>query len=277
VYRLIHIFLLLSFSTCIYGYDIDVSPILKLAEKKILKEMKDSKKTELDYFETYIKGADEAVRFGRTVEALYFYDKSLGYNVKKDKLFVYSQMMALSYFSGDEKLAKEISPDYQKEFSKKKRDIEEQSEYYMYKVLLTDKLHTEALNKKELEVLRQDDRSLEAIRRHDIKIFFQRKSFEEIYGLYHGEKIKRARIDEQIIYDLTVVLLKKKKQELLCRKLYYRYPNARDTSYSMIICGMLLDVKDGKKPKKESLAQLEKILEKYPSKKFLASVAKNLY
>jgi len=186
-------------------------------------------------------------------------------------------MMALSVFSGEIDLGSKIYIDYQKEFKKKKRTNQKQAELFMYKVILSDKPHAEILNKKEIKIVLADGMISEALRRHNIAIFLKRKKFGKVYDLYEKKRVKTAQIHEKIIYDLAGILSKKANNKLLCEQQYKEFPMARKSSYSMTICGMLLDVKNGKRPKKKDLKRLELILKKYPSKRYLTSVAKNLY
>jgi len=184
---------------------------------------------------------------------------------------------------GNLSISNSLHPEAGVEYKKKKRTSAEQADYLMYKVLLSNKLNFEILSKEEVKIVMADGMIPEALRRHDIEVYFERKKYGEINKLYVGEEIKTARIDEKIVYDLSKILFevekgtKKPTSSLLCEKQFKKYPEARDSSYSLTICQILLDVKAGKKPNRKNLVILKKLVKKYPSREFLLSATENLY
>jgi|GEM_PF-5209294 len=276
MHRLILTSIVIIYACCANAYEIKVDPLIKEAERRILSEMQSSKKTPEDYFKTYLHAAEEAVRISRIQEALYFYNQALSYDTKSDKFSIYSQMVGLSLFSGQKELGIKIYSDYEKEYSKKNRSSQNQAEYLMYKVLTTNKLHSEVLNKEEIKFMMKDSQVSKPIFQHDIEQYFNRSEFEKIYALYKNDGRAHTQMDDQIIYDLTSILAKQKHQ-LHCESKFREYPEAQFSSYSMTICGMLIQVQNGQKPNKQDLSRLQNILKNFPRKKFLYSAAQKLF
>lgn len=257
----------------------EINQIILAKEKEFLKEMKKKKLSSQEIFETYIKAGEEFSRSSEFKWSAYFFGKATRLPNVKDKLPAYYHQMASLLALPDEKEALKLYPEIEKEFKKGKRDDDQRSRLLLYKVLTSPKLHDETLTPEELQFMRAHGRHFGGIMRHDIEVYFSRSEFDEVVGILEGEQIKRANVDEKILYDLATTLGKKKENRspLLCREQYEQYPQSRDSSYAMTICHMLMQVRENRKPTAQEYKRAEEIIStKFPHSKYLLPVLKKM-
>lgn len=257
----------------------DVNSIILSKEKEFLAEMKKKKLPPAEIFEAYITAGEEFSRSNEFKWAAYFFGKATKLSQVKGKLPAYYHQMASLLALPDEGEARKLFPEMEKEFKKDKRNDDDRARLLLYKVLTSTKLHDEVLSAEELKFLKDHGRFFGGIKRHDIKIYFDRSNFNEIAGILDGESIKRANVDEKILFDLANTLATKQeiKKPLLCQNQYEQFPQSRDSSYTMTICHMLMEVRANKRPSAQEYKKAEEIIStKFPHSMYLLPVLKKL-
>jgi hypothetical protein len=141
-----------------------------------------------------------------------------------------------------------------------------------YKFMSTDQLYNEFFDKKMSKLIEKGKGLGEAIIQHDIRVYFERKKYSEVIKLYDKNKLKSARSDQSIIFDVAAYLEnpKNSKQNLLCAADYENYPQSRKGSYAMSLCGILLTLQKGEKPESSEFDRIAAILkERAPDRLYL--------
>lgn len=270
------IILILLSVTCAFAAPVD-DLILK-KEKEIIAEMKKKKSSNQEIFDTYVGAGDEFTLSGEHKWAAYFYKAALKLDVK-DHLPAYFRALGALLASHETVEAKKLFAFAEAEFKQLPRNEVDGARMALYKVLTSNNLHEEVLDAKELALLHRYPQVAGGLKRHDLKVNLQRGNFGAVTSFYaKATNIERVNIDEKILVDLAATLDKKSpKRPLLCRDQFERFPNSRETSYTMAICQMLITAREKKKATKDEFQKASALIEaNYPQNKYLLPVLKKL-
>jgi hypothetical protein len=256
-------------------YKIEVDARIMALEEQVLGNLDVSdKKNRLKVFKAYNITAEEAMNSGEHPTAIYLLDQATQQRVDVPMGDLYIRMLGMTVLKGNISLGKKILKQMEKKVDLKKAGVLVRADYYMFKVLVTKKLHNEVLSQKEAQVAMSNGQNGKAIIEHDIAVLFNRRKFKEVHQFFNPKKMQQATISDKILYDLSGVLSGGKK-ELVCQTDFEQFPGARNSSYSLKTCQILLKFKQ-KDNYKDHFEELSEILEKFPRKKFILTAVKRL-
>ncbi len=277
--RIKYLFLICAFLTNIcLGKGPTKEEMLKI-ENEFLAEIKTKKLTNEEIFKLYLEVGDEYSLNSELKLAEHFYSQATKLPGVSDKLPAFYRL--LSSLVTLEKLeeAKKRFEALKVYLQNRKISGSDKGKFLMFKVLTSNKLHDEILNEEELIFLKKMPAFLTGFKSHDIKIYFDRSLYQEVLNIYDGRDLSNLIINEKIIIDLASVLKNKQKtpKPLLCQELYEKYPLSRESSYSMIICGMLLKSLNNIKPSQKDFDKVtDSISKKFPDNRYLLNNLKKL-
>ena len=223
-------------------------------------------------FEAYSLAAEEAKNQNQFDLAIYLYQKASLLTYEHNKSNLYLNIISTAYSTNKTQLINKIIDKYANYFESGKSNKESLYEFLFFKTVSSNKLSSEILTKEHNSVLLKSKTYRDLLIEHNNKIYLLRGDFKSVYDSFDKKLIANARIDKKIIFDIVSVMTSKNKSRLLCQSDYDSYPAARDTSYSLKICGILLEYLNKIPISKSKVFELQEILVKFPSKKYLAQV-----
>lgn len=217
----------------------------------------------------YLIVAQEFLNAGQTQKAREYYDLVLGLKTQEDKTRAYVQLIMLNYQTGG---VEQVQPDIKNLYA-----YWDQNPQYQVKEMrvLFDELQSLGQGKFDLQRL-ESSYFTHLQFEQALKHFIEKKEYEKAFLLFKRERVLRASIVEQTLYDLLHVLVKGQHvDELICTVRMNKYPKA--ISYNLQICRILHQYIQGGEVDQSKLNDLGSILNKdYPEQVYLIEMVRSL-
>ncbi|HAZ14314.1 MAG: hypothetical protein A2X86_18995 [Bdellovibrionales bacterium GWA2_49_15] len=272
---------LLSFSTILPAAkfsEAEINALVTKPEAQLLAWLRKEGKSPAEITKYYLNAAEQAYMLHQNSVAKVLYKKALKRKDIENKLVAYLPMIEMEIQGDKISDAKKIFQEAETYLKANPalNNQPTQERMTVFKLQISQRPSEEALTQGERESI-QMTHSTQMVYSHDLKQYLISKNYEKAFKLIEGQDFTESNVNSQILADVVYTGAKKPRESLYCKKDYDHFPEARDTSYSMKLCGVLLGIQSGSKINEKDFRDLKNLLKSdYPENLYLEQVARDL-
>ena len=256
----------------------EIKAFMSKSESQLVTWLKKQGKAPAEITKYYLNAAEQAYMLHQSSVAKVLYKKALQRRDIENKIVAYFPIIEMELQSENIKEAnkyyKEAELYLKANPSLRKKSIEESMT--IFKLQISQKPAEVALTKNDRENV-QLEHNNQMIYFHDLKHYLIGKNYDKAYQLMDGQDFTESDPNVKILADVVHTGAKKYRGSLYCQLSYDRSPELRDLSYSMKLCGILINIKSGVKNNEKEFVDLKNLLIlRYPERLYLEQVARDL-